>query len=63
MVDLNNPAKARDVKTREEKTLCGALLNSMIVKMNESNNEAGVKALTEMNFGWEIPDLVYKHDV
>ena len=60
MVDLSNSKKARDVKTREEKALSGVLLNAMIIKMNESGNKGAVKALTEMNFGWDIPDLVYK---
>ena len=60
MVDLQNSSKARDVKTREEKAQCGVLLNAMLAKMNESGNEGAVKALTEMNFGWDIPELVYK---
>ena len=60
MVDLKNPTKARDVKSRDEKLMCGVLLNSMVMKMTESKNEAGVKALKEMNFGWDIPDIVYK---
>ena len=59
MVDLNNPKRARDIKTCEEKTLCGALLNSMLVKMNEAGKEEGVKALKEIKLGWDIPDIVY----
>ena len=60
MVDLQNPAKARDVKQRDEKLMCGVLLNAMIVKMNESNNEAGVTTLKEIKFGWDIPSTIYQ---
>ena len=60
MVDLRNPAKARDVKTRDEKTMCGVLLNAMLIKMTESENESAVNILKEINFGWDIPDLVYQ---
>jgi hypothetical protein len=59
ITDLHNPKRAREVNTRGEKEMCGALLNAMLIKMNESDNEAGVKTLTEMNFGWDIPAIVY----
>jgi hypothetical protein len=53
--------RAKEVKSREEKELCGALLNGMIVNEHEKGNKQGVKQLLEMKIGWEVPSSVYGH--
>lgn len=51
--------KARDLKSREDKELAGALLNGIIVSEHKKGNEDVVQALCEMRTGWEVPSMVY----
>ena len=44
--------RSREVKSREDKSLCGALLNAMI-------KEEKYQHLKEAKFNWEVPDYVY----
>ena len=60
MVEISQKKlKARDLKSREDKEYAGALLNGIIVTENKKGNDDVVKALVEMNAGWEVPLTVY----
>ena len=52
MANLKNK-KARDVKSREDKTMCGVLMNAMCVV-------DGVEKIKSISLNWEMPGSVYK---
>ena len=53
--------KATEAKSREDKELCGTLLNSMIIKEYHDGNKERMKQLTNLKIGWEIPTTVYTY--
>lgn len=61
MCDFTNKKKrTREIKSREDKELCGVLLNGMIVKEHKRGNSENVEKLKNMNLNWEAPTCVYK---
>jgi len=61
MVDFSSPKKkAREVNSREDKQLCGVILNGMLIESNMGNNEAKLKYLKQLNLNWEVPTRVYQ---
>jgi hypothetical protein len=53
--------RAREARSRDEKELCGTLLNGMLVKEHINENTEKVKELTNLKVGWEIPSTVYTY--
>jgi hypothetical protein len=53
--------RAREARTRDEKELCGTLLNGMMIKEHVAENTENLKHLLEMKVGWEIPSTVYTY--
>lgn len=61
MCDFANKKKrTREIKSREDKALCGVLLNGMIVKEHKKGNLEKVEILKNMNLNWDAPAYVYK---
>jgi len=52
--------KAREVKSRGDKQVCGTLLNAMMVHENAQGNYENLDILFNMPTAWEIPSQVYK---
>lgn len=53
--------RAREANTREEKELCGTLLNGMVIKEHVAQNKENLEQLLEMKVGWEIPSSVFTY--
>jgi len=60
MVNSNDKKfKANEVKTREDKELCGTLFNAMINEQKQNNNKEKISYLLELKVNWELPTCVY----
>jgi hypothetical protein len=60
MFDLCDSKKAREIKSREDKELCGAFFNGLIVNEQLKNNTEKVEEYKKMPLNWDVPAVVYK---
>jgi hypothetical protein len=62
MFDLQDPKKAREIKSREDKELCGAFFNGLIVTENLKSNTEKVAAYKQMPLNWDVPSNIYREN-
>jgi len=61
VVELSDKKKkAREVKSREDKEMCGVLLNAMLNEQHTKNNTTLVEEIKTMKVYWEVPQHIYK---
>ena len=61
MINLSDKKyKARELKSRDDKSLSGALYNGMLEKHYRDINKNAMTELLETKLSWEAPNVIYK---
>lgn len=50
--------KSREVKSREDKQMCGALYNAIMIEEIENNNQEKLDLLKNIKINWEMPNIL-----